>query len=144
MLTSDYVLENWSATSIFNYARENEFELNYYDAYELLEQFPEPPAGWLVASDPTNGSECFCHVYWCGDDAEEDGDILKEDGMIDIELTTSVDHETMCEFLQSMLDDMRKQKKEKGVKAGGEEAKRKQHCLAKTAESTACAHALKV
>lgn len=143
MLTSDYVLENWSLESLCNYARENDFELDSYDAYELLDQFPDPPVGWLVASDPKNGSECFCHAYWNRDDAIEDGDILKEDGMIDIELTTSVDHETMCELLQSMIDDVKKRKCELEKTSKAAERKPKKH-LSGMAESMACAHALKV
>ena len=144
MLTSDYVLENWSATTIYNYARENDFELNYYDADELLQVFCDPPAGWLVASDPKNGSECFCHVYWNREDAVQDGDILKEDGMVDIELTTTVDHETMCELLQSMLDDMEKQKKHSEKKKKDEAKRKEHHCQSDIAGGTACAHALKV
>ncbi len=111
MLTSDYVLENWCPSVICNYASENDIEIKENLAYRIVERFPEAPFGWVIAADARSGEESFSCVYWNEADAVEDAQICKEDGLVDIEITTTVDHEKMCTFLLQLSDDAQEERK---------------------------------
>lgn len=100
------MLDNWSCEAIHSYARENDLSMTLSDAYDIVEQNPQPPYGWVLASNAATNAECFSCVYWNEKDAREDAAICKEDGFVDVEITDAVDHEKMCEFLQSLLDEV--------------------------------------
>lgn len=109
MQASDDVLEDWCPENVYNYARENDLELTLDDAYVLLQNhFPNPPYGWITATDPDTGARLQPEPYWHKDDALEDINVYRNDGYIDVMITQCVDHCVMCELLDDMIDEARK------------------------------------
>ena len=112
-LSSEIVLDNWCAERIYDYAQQNGIRLTLPQAHALLEINPDAPYGWLFAQEmaahavATTDLACDSigpYLYWSKECTEEDANIYRDDGYADVFITRSVDHETMCAFLNDLLE----------------------------------------
>lgn len=119
---SEDVLENWCVESLWRFCQEHDLcdDITLDDLFATLELAPKPPVCWLALyrTDLHHSPSAIEGPYWCEEDVVADTKIYASENA-HVERTNALPNDTMCEFIDDLVESARHAAQRKNVSTGG-------------------------